>query len=680
MGSTSRVRLLLTAVAALAISVRLGATTIVVPSDASLAARAELIAAGRVVSSAAVERNGRIWTEATVAVDAVLKGTSAGLITIAEPGGTLGDRTTVVFGAPVFTPGERALLFLAPDGNAYRAIDLAAGKFTERADRSGTRFWVRDLRASGLRVLSSPASSLEPAFQREARGFENAIRSGTLDDRSYLVGFAESDGEVQAQFATTLEPKVHRWFAFDDGSAAEWQSVGAQGGYARGGVQELATALAAWTGCPGARIDYRYAGASDEPPAGTAVANARNEVFFGDPRDDIAGSWNGRDGVVAVGGFEAVASPRPWTSRFEADPAHPARAFDAWTIVEGDVVVQDGVSPSRGIASGALAEILAHELGHTLGLGHSVDPRALMYATFQSFGAYLRDDDRLAAQWLYPGAQPGAPAPGGLSAPSKLTVASATSDLVRLSWIDNASAEAFQTIYVKGPGGMFAKLRDVGPNVTVANVTGLAPGRTYAFQVTARTPLAESGGSNIAEASVPRPPLQAAFAVGPASGTAGITTFSFYDQSQGIIASRVWSFGDGEGSALANPTHVYRAAGSYEVQLTIRDDLGALSTVSRRVAVNAPPPLVPDFSWTPSSPVAGTGVRFIDRSAGAPTRWSWSFGDGSVSSERDPVKVFAQPGRYTVTLEVYSGFDSARIVREIDVEPSSTSTALLGGV
>lgn len=653
-----------------AVPAHLGATSLVLPSDSSLASAANVIVTARILQSVPLEKEGRIWTETTLAVEERLKGDSADTLTVFEPGGMLNGRASVVFGAPSYSAGERALLFLVLDGRgAYRTAALAAGKFTEGVDRSGVRFWVRNLRDSGLHVVDA-SSSRDPGLEREAARFEAWLRTGEGDIRSCFLPFDEPDGDVEAQFATFVEPQVHRWFSFDEGTPATWRSVGTQAGFEDGGSRELTRALGLWSGCAGARIDYR--------PQGGAIAAApapSNEVLFDDPHGDIAGSWNGHDGVVAVGGFDAVAAPRPWTSAFEADPAHPAGSFEAWMIVRGRVVVQDGVTPARGIPSATLAEILTHELGHTLGLGHSTDPRALMYPQLQKFGAYLREDDRLAARWLYPGDE--TIEPDALTAPTNLHVASATSDLVQLRWNDNASGEAFQTIYVSAGGGPFTRLRDVGPDVLVANISDLTPGKGYAFQVTARTPDAESSGSNIAETVVPRPALDARLAVGPPSGTAGITTFSFYDQSKGFVVSRSWTFGDGGASAAVNPTHVYDAAGTFEVALRIRDDRGDERVFTRTVLVAPAPPLLAGFSWT-VGPVVASPVQFVDRTSGVPTSWTWDFGDGTGSTERDPVKVFTQPGRYAVSLDVQRGSERAHLVREVTVGHAVRATSSNG--
>jgi PKD repeat protein len=56
---------------------------------------------------------------------------------------------------------------------------------------------------------------------------------------------------------------------------------------------------------------------------------------------------------------------------------------------------------------------------------------------------------------------------------------------------------------------------------------------------------------------------------------------SFSDKSKdddGSVVSRVWNFGDGSGSSDANPFHVYRDEGHYQVTLTVTDDDGAADT------------------------------------------------------------------------------------------------------
>ena len=76
------------------------------------------------------------------------------------------------------------------------------------------------------------------------------------------------------------------------------------------------------------------------------------------------------------------------------------------------------------------------------------------------------------------------------------------------------------------------------------------------------------------------------------------------------------------------------------------------------VTVFVPP--TADFSGQPTAGDAPLQVAFSDLSSGSVNVWSWDFGDGSGSSETDPLHVYALPGTYTVQLTAGSagGMDS----------------------
>jgi len=88
-----------------------------------------------------------------------------------------------------------------------------------------------------------------------------------------------------------------------------------------------------------------------------------------------------------------------------------SRGSPAYEITEANLVIQDNVSPANGISAKILGEIIAHEFGHTLGIGHSASSTALMYASVTGLGPSLRDDDMLAARWLYPNGNSTPPQP-----------------------------------------------------------------------------------------------------------------------------------------------------------------------------------------------------------------------------------------------------------------------------
>lgn len=60
-------------------------------------------------------------------------------------------------------------------------------------------------------------------------------------------------------------------------------------------------------------------------------------------------------------------------------------------------------------------------------------------------------------------------------------------------------------------------------------------------------------------------------------------SFENLSTDDGSLADYVWTFGDGQSSRDANPTHVYAASASYEVRLVVTDELGAVGEAVQTV-------------------------------------------------------------------------------------------------
>lgn len=79
-------------------------------------------------------------------------------------------------------------------------------------------------------------------------------------------------------------------------------------------------------------------------------------------------------------------------------------------------------------------------------------------------------------------------------------------------------------------------------------------------------------------------------------------TVTFIDQSydpDGWIDSWDWDFGDGSTSTLQNPIHTYLSEGTYDVNLTVTDNEGANSTVTKVITLGTAPEIfVFDISMT----------------------------------------------------------------------------------
>lgn len=95
-------------------------------------------------------------------------------------------------------------------------------------------------------------------------------------------------------------------------------------------------------------------------------------------------------------------------------------------------------------------------------------------------------------------------------------------------------------------------------------------------------------------------------------------------------------------------------------------------------AFNTPACAVAAFTAANTTICAGTPVSFTDQSAGAPTGWSWSFGDAGTSTVQNPSHTYANPGTYTVALTVTVGASSNTFTRTsyitVVARPTATAT------
>ncbi|HEX6179529.1 MAG TPA: PKD domain-containing protein, partial [Thermoanaerobaculia bacterium] len=590
------------------------ATTIVVPTDEQLVDKTPLIVRATVVSSTPIERGRAIWTETILRVDETIKGNAPAVVTVREPGGILGDRITMIYGSPEYVAGERVLAFLTPTPrNDYQTVDMFIGRFEEARGTDGRKLWIRSAIEHGVDLLASDMNPMpESKLNRDAGRFEQFIddrAAGRPHDADYFVATPKQNTlRTSADFTLIDEPTVYRWFAFDSGASVSWRSSGTQPGYNGGGVNEVRTAMSSWTNYTAARILFSYDGTFSTTPGGLDRANGINEVLLNDPLSEISGSFNpSTGGVVGRGGFNGVSSRRSWTAPFAADASHTNTTYNAWNITEGNLVIQDGVSPSAGMSSNRLAEILAHEFGHTLGFGHSADASALMYATVGGIGPQLREDDRTAARWLYPGSGTGNPPPGPSSpnAPSNLS-ASVNGTSAVLSWSDNSSNEDAFRIYYAGPSGNFSAVGEAGADQRGVTVTNLSDG-TWRFYITAYNGGGESSPSNTATITIsttPVVPLVASFSFSPSAPVAD-QPISFSDTSTGGVTSRFWNFGDTTNSTQATPVKRYMAPGTYTVTLTVFR--GSESRVaSQSITVGAQSPILPPVdAYRSLVPVSG---------------------------------------------------------------------------
>lgn len=168
----------------------------------------------------------------------------------------------------------------------------------------------------------------------------------------------------------------------------------------------------------------------------------------------------------------------------------------------------------------------------------------------------------------------------------------------------------------------------------------------------------------------------AAFSADVTSGTEPLTV-TFTDASTNTPTSWFWTFGDGGTSTLRNPVHIYSDPGTYTVSLTVTNAAGSdtetkTGYITVYAAASAP---TAAFTADYTSGTAPLTVTFTDSSTGNPTSWLWDFGDGTTSTDQNPVHTYTISGSYTVTLTVSNtaGSDSETKIGYITVAAKSVA-------
>ena len=401
----------------------------VLPSDASMVERSPVIVFGEVRSVLPVAGAGPPSTDHAVEVEDVLKGfVPGGAILVRQPGGVgPGGVAMRVVGLPMLAEGDRVLLFLEPADGVYRPVEYALGLFFEV--RAGERVLLaREPSLEGeVPAADGPAAAARAARNRQPRDAARFRRwiadrvAGVERPADYFEEWPDGPPRLAEPFRLLRSPaSCHhdgfpvRWREFDrDERVGVTVQASGQPGVPGGGLSEVRAAIRAWNGDPESRVNLVLGGTSDREFPIDDVDGV-NSISYEDPFDEIRGSYgDGGEGVLAITYTffycDRSTPPRPI-------PANEAVA--ALAIVEANMTTQDGYREWVRATSNprkSHEEIVGHELGHALGIGHpcgdqasgpcdSVTDEALMRATVHADGrgAALNGDDRAAARALYP--------------------------------------------------------------------------------------------------------------------------------------------------------------------------------------------------------------------------------------------------------------------------------------
>ncbi len=150
-------------------------------------------------------------------------------------------------------------------------------------------------------------------------------------------------------------------------------------------------------------------------------------------------------------------------------------------------------------------------------------------------------------------------------------------------------------------------------------------------------------------------------------------TVNFTNTSTGVVNSYLWNFGDGQTSNQASPSHLYIIPGIYTVSLTVTNAAGCSNTISKAnlVTIGA---VTANFN-APANVCAATDFSLQNSSAplASLTSSTWDFGDGTTSTDTNPIKSYSTPGVYSVKLVSDFGLCKDSITKTITVHPKPTA-------
>ena len=375
------------------------ATSLIKVSLAEQTRAAGAIVRGRVtdIRTRATD-TGIVYTYAEIAVDEVVRGAElidpVSPLVVRQIGGATDATVFPVDGAARYVIGQEYLLFLVPDYEGdepgWFTYGMHLGVYSVERDRGEITRYVRQ-QDNGSHIVEKGRTGdgdvISPA------DLVRVIASAPAPDDAAVPQtpeYFEAARSIRDQVlpAYTIWDPPSRWTRPDRGEPLYffWNPYG----FPNGGSTFLAALEAAcegWTAISGSPLVMEVI--DDTYICGLNIPNSNSEIAM-DCKNEIQGKGC-RSGILALAAIHPSGS-------------HQYRGQSYRTITTADIVLQDfdAASPCpEYLSQSTLQGVLAHELGHTIGLAHSTERTATMYGSYHSGMASLEADDRSGCLFLY---------------------------------------------------------------------------------------------------------------------------------------------------------------------------------------------------------------------------------------------------------------------------------------
>ena len=369
------------------------ASTVLYKTDAELVAISERVVHARVLRHR-YERpgggDGAIYTVTTLAVLEDFTGLAGDTVDVWELGGVIGNETMFVGGEVKYQVGSEVLVCLGRGNFGLRSVAMGFSKFdvTPVAALNGSLDGRLTRNMRDTSVVGGAVQSSERSLS-EFRALVASVR-GVSSRRNSASESLVPDENVSEAF-TFLGSGV-RWVEADSGTPVRYYKNLAQPSPLLSGSvdTEIQTALAAWTNPTTASITLQLAGTTNQTDPYAAVSGSGTAVIsFEDPAGEI------NNPTLAIGGG--------WAS--SGGGVVNGMTFSRFT--RGFVIFQNAADlPSSYRSAPNFTRVLEHEVGHTIGLGHSTHQTSIMYASCCSastpIAPALGPDDLNGLNFIYP--------------------------------------------------------------------------------------------------------------------------------------------------------------------------------------------------------------------------------------------------------------------------------------
>ncbi len=323
-----------------------------------LTRQAEMILTGHVVDlkSERDDKQGMIYTYATIAVDRTLKGEQREQVVVQVPGGEVGQLGLWVSDTPEFAVGQQVLLFLAGKDN-LQPVGWQQGKYTIQ---DGVLLENERALSDVLRVISK--------IVKQSGSRSPALSEADLDMRGFRRG---------GQYGPAYAYSGQKWFGPNPMGEPYYIYENTEDTVGEGAA--IQAAARTWSEVQGADFRFTYGGPTTRE---VPVLDGYNVI-----------RWNtGLGGPIAI--------------------AYMWYYYPSGQIIETDIAFDDDWNWSAGESCPPytldVQNFAAHELGHWLHLGdlyNSADSEKTMYG----YGSYeetkkrtLHSDDIEGIRFIYP--------------------------------------------------------------------------------------------------------------------------------------------------------------------------------------------------------------------------------------------------------------------------------------